>query len=144
MGKLDDALMAAEQSPCRQPILELVGEFHTSNAETKIGTQKMVSIALRALNFHKMALEDFGNSMFETGMENFRKTTPLAEEMVQALKHLEDEATKLQKKANECLFAAETDKSKQAELKKQIEEEKQALELSHKQMKEAGLELKTK
>merc|ERR1712087_1093623 len=80
------ALMAAEENPCRKPILELVDEFHSSNAVTQIGTNKMVSIALRALNFHKAALEDFTNSMFQQGMEVFqhpRSPTPLAQEMVQ-------------------------------------------------------------
>merc|ERR1712151_1020722 len=138
------ALMAAEQNPCKKPILELVDEFHTSNGQTKIGTQKMVFIALRAVTFHQMALEDFDNSMFEDGMEVFRKTAPLAEEMVLASKKLEDDATKLQTKASECLLAAETDKSKHVELKQKIEEEKKALLLSKEQTKQNAIALEKK
>merc|ERR1711920_1193898 len=87
---------------------------------------------------------DFDKSMFEDGMKVFGKTAQLAEEMVLASKNLEDEATKLQTKASECLLAAETDKSKQVELKQKIEEEKKALLLSKEQTKQTTIALERK
>merc|ERR1711920_10437 len=94
--------------------------------------------------FHQVALKDFDKSMFEDGMKVFGKTAQLAEEMVLASKNLEDEATKLQTKASECLLAAETDKSKQVELKQKIEEEKKALLLSKEQTKQTTIALERK
>lgn len=129
------ALMAAGKSHCRRPILELVNDFHTSNGTTKIGTMQMVQTSLKALGYHQMALKDFDDRMFSDGMEVFRKVSTLAKDMVEQSGKLEDEAEKLQRKAEQCLMEAEEDRAKQDKIKEDMEK-KAAQKLLEKQQRE--------
>jgi len=116
------ALMAAGTHSCRMPISRLISDYHTCVGNSKNATNIMVNKSLKALTFHRMALNDFDRQSYRQGLEVFHEVSKMALDMQQVSQTLETEVTLLETNAVAAWMNAEGDLQGEEEKKQELEQ----------------------
>lgn len=116
------ALMAAGTHSCRMPISRLISDYHTCVGNSKNATNIMVNKSLKALTFHRMALNDFDRQSYRQGLEVFHEVSKMALDMQQVSQTLETEVTLLETNAAAAWMNAEGDLQGEEEKKQELEQ----------------------